>query len=97
MTKADLIEKMSQDAGIDTAAAATALNSFLDSIGNALKKKKKKKSDPSPKFSLIGFGTFYLTERKKRKGRNPRTGESIDIKKGNVIKFRAGKKLKDAV
>jgi DNA-binding protein HU-beta len=97
MTKADLIAKMSQDAGITAAAATTALNTFMESVANALKKKKKKKTDPIPKFSLIGFGTFYVTERKKRKGRNPRTGEVIDIKKGTVIKFRPGKKLKDAV
>ena len=90
MTKADLIEKMSQDAGITTTAAATALNAFLDGVGKALKKK-------DGEFSLIGFGTFYKTVRKARKGRNPRTGAAIKIKKGNVIKFRAGKKLKDAV
>jgi DNA-binding protein HU-beta len=91
MTKSDLVDKMSQDAGITKAAAGAALNSFMDGIGKALKDKK------DGKVTLVGFGTFLKTTRKARKGRNPRTGEAIKIKKSNVVKFRPGKKLKDGI
>jgi len=90
MTKAELIEKMAKDAGISGAAAGKALNSFIDGVTKALKKK-------DGKITLIGFGTFSKVRRKTRKGRNPRTGEAIKIKARNAVKFKAGKKLKDAV
>ena len=90
MTKAELIEKMSKDAKISKAAANTALNSFTDSVTKALKKK-------DGRVTLVGFGTFSKARRKARKGRNPQTGEAIKIKASNVVKFKAGKKLKDAV
>ncbi|MBW1821898.1 MAG: HU family DNA-binding protein, partial [Deltaproteobacteria bacterium] len=70
--------------------AANALNSFMANITKALKKK-------DGKVTLVGFGTFAKVRRKARKGRNPQTGEPIKIKACNVVKFRAGKKLKDAV
>ncbi len=91
MIKSELIDKMAQDAGITKASAGAALNSFMDGIGKALKDKK------DGKVTLVGFGTFLKTTRKARKGRNPRTGEVIKIKKCNVIKFRPGKKLKDGI
>ncbi len=90
MTKAELVEKMAKDAGISKVAAATALESFMEGVTKALKKK-------DGKVTLVGFGTFQKVRRKARKGRNPQTGEEIKIKAANVIKFKAGKKLKDAV
>jgi DNA-binding protein HU-beta len=90
MTKAELIEQMAEDAGISKAAATTALNSMIDGITKALKKK-------DGKVTLVGFGTFSKIRRKARKGRNPRTGETIKIKASNTIRFKPGKKLKDAV
>lgn len=90
MTKAELIEAMAKDAGISKAAAGSALDSFTATITKALKKK-------DGKVTLVGFGTFSKTRRKARKGRNPQTGETIKIKASNVVKFKAGKKLKEAV
>lgn len=90
MTKAELVESMAKDAGISKAAAADALNSFTANVTKALKKK-------NGKVTLVGFGTFAKIRRKARKGRNPQTGEPIKIKACNVVKFRPGKKLKDAI
>ncbi len=90
MTKADLVAKMAKDAGISKAAAAKALNSFTSGVTKALKKK-------NGKITLVGFGTFSKVRRKARKGRNPQTGEAIKIKATNVVKFKAGKALKEAV
>jgi DNA-binding protein HU-beta len=90
MTKAELIEKMANDANISKAAAGAALNSFTDSVTKALKKR-------NGKLTLVGFGTFKKVYRKTRKGRNPQTGEMIKIKGKNVVKFSAGKKLNDAI
>ncbi len=90
MTKVELVEKMAKDAGITKAAAGTALASLIDGITKALKKK-------DGKVTLVGFGTFSKSHRNARKGRNPQTGETIKIKASNVVKFKAGKKLKDAV
>ena len=90
MTKTELVEKAAIDAKISKVAAAAALNSFMDSVTKALKKK-------NGKVTLVGFGTFSKIRRKARKGRNPQTGEPIKIKASNVVKFRPGKKLKDAI
>jgi len=90
MTKAELVEKMAKDAKISKAAAAAALSSFMEGVTKALKKK-------DGKVTLVGFGTFSKSRRKARKGRNPQTGAPIKIKASNVVKFKAGKKLKDAV
>lgn len=90
MTKADLVEKMAKDAGISKVAADSALNSFMDNVTKALKKK-------DGKVTLVGFGTFQKVRRKARKGRNPQTGETIKIKATNTVKFKPGKKLKEAV
>lgn len=89
MTKADLIEKMAKDAEISKAAAGKALNSMVDGITATVKKGKK--------VTLVGFGTFSLTKRKARKGRNPQTGEAIKIKASKSPKFTPGKAFKDAV
>ena len=90
MTKAELVEKMAKDESISKVAAAAALDSLMEGITKALKKK-------DGKVTLVGFGTFQKTRRKARKGRNPQTGEEIKIKAANVVKFKAGKKLKAAV
>jgi len=90
MTKAELVEKMATDAGISKVAASSALNSFMDGVTKALKKK-------DGKVTLVGFGTFSKIRRKARKGRNPQTGAPIKIKACNVVKFRPGKKLKGAI
>lgn len=90
MTKAELVEQMAKDANISKAAAGAALESFMANVTKALKKK-------NGKVTLVGFGTFAKVRRKARKGRNPQTGESIKIKARNVVTFRVGKKLKDAI
>ncbi len=90
MTKAELVEKMAKDAKISKAAGGAALNSFIANVTKALKKK-------DGKVTLVGFGTFAKVRRKARKGRNPQTGAAIKIKARNAVKFKAGKKLKDAV
>ena len=90
MTKAELAEKMAKDAGISKAAANKALNSFVDSVKKALKKK-------DGKITLTGFGTFSKVRRKARTGINPQTGKKIKIKARNVVKFKPGKALKDAI
>jgi len=90
MTKAELVEQMAKDANISKAAAGAALNSFTASVAKALKKR-------NGKVTLVGFGTFKKVYRKTRKGRNPQTGELIKIKGKNVVKFKTGKKLQDAI
>lgn len=90
MTKAELIEQMASDAEISKTAAGDALDALINGIVKALKSK-------DGKITLTGFGTFSKSKRKARIGRNPRTGEEIKIKAANVAKFKAGKKLKDAI
>lgn len=90
MTKSELIEIMAKDAKISKVAAGAALESFMANVTKELKKK-------DGKITLVGFGTFAKVRRKARKGRNPQTGEPIKIKARNVVTFKAGKKLKDAV
>ncbi|MEJ2657080.1 MAG: HU family DNA-binding protein [Desulfobacterales bacterium] len=90
MTKAELVETMAADANISKTAAAVALESFMANVTKALKKK-------DGKVTLVGFGTFAKVRRKARKGRNPQTGEAMKIKAKNVVTFKAGKKLKDAI
>lgn len=89
MTKAELIEKIASGAGLSKADAGKALDTTLNSIRSALKK--------GQKVTLVGFGTFSVTKRKARKGRNPRTGDVITIPAAKVPKFTSGKALKDAV
>ena len=89
MTKEELIAEAAQKAGISKAAAGRALNSIINSIQKALKK--------GDKVTLVGFGTFSVAKRKARTGRNPATGALIKIPAAKVPKFKAGKKLKDAV
>ncbi len=90
MTKIELVEMMAKDAEISKAAAGKALQSFMEGVTKALKKK-------DGKVTLVGFGTFAKVRRKARTGRNPQTGEEIKIKAHNAVKFKVGKKLKDAI
>jgi DNA-binding protein HU-beta len=89
MTKAELIDRIASGAGLSKADASRALDSALDSIKAALKK--------GQKVTLVGFGTFGTSKRKARKGRNPRTGQVINIPAAKTPKFTAGKALKDAI
>jgi DNA-binding protein HU-beta len=89
MTKAELVEKMAKDSDISKAAAGKALDSMIDGVKKTLKK--------GNKVSLVGFGTFSISKRKARTGRNPQTGATIKIAARKVPKFSAGKAFKDAV
>jgi DNA-binding protein HU-beta len=89
MTKAELIDKIAAGAGLTKADASRALDSALDAIKAAMKK--------GQKVTLVGFGTFGTSKRKARKGRNPRTGQVINIPAAKTPKFTAGKALKDAI
>lgn len=89
MTKTELIDKIASSASLTKADAGRALDATLDAVKAALKK--------GQKVTLVGFGTFSVSKRKARKGRNPRTGEEIKIAATKVPKFTAGKTLKDAV
>ena len=83
MTKSELIDKIASGAGLNKADATKALDTTLNSIRASLKK--------GQKVTLVGFGTFSVVKRKSRKGRNPRTGETIKIKASKAPKFTAGK------
>jgi DNA-binding protein HU-beta len=89
MTKEELIEKVASGARLSKADATRAINTTIGSITSALRK--------GQSVTLVGFGTFKVSKRKARKGRNPRTGEIITIKATKVPKFSAGKSLKEAV
>jgi DNA-binding protein HU-beta len=89
MNKGDLIETVSGEAGLSKADASRAVDSVISAITKALKGGKQ--------VSLVGFGTFAVKKRAARTGRNPRTGEAIQIRASKVPGFRAGKALKDAV
>ena len=90
MNKAELIEKMAKDAKITKAAAGRVLESFIDNVTKGLKKR-------NSKMTLVGFGTFRNVYSKTRKGRNPQTGEKIKIKGRNVVRFKAGKTLREKI
>ncbi|MGO9950672.1 MAG: HU family DNA-binding protein [Dissulfurispiraceae bacterium] len=89
MNKAELVEKLSKDAGISKAQAEEAIKSFSEAVAKTAKK--------DGKLILVGFGTFSLAKRKARKGRNPKTGDAIKIKASKTVKFTAGKNLKAAL
>jgi DNA-binding protein HU-beta len=89
MTKDELVTKAANDADIPKTKASKVLDSIVEGITEALAK--------GDKVSLVGFGTFSVSHRDSRQGRNPATGETITIPATNVPKFKAGKALKDAV
>lgn len=89
MTKAELIEKVAKECRISKATAERAINSVTNNISKCLKKK--------DKITLTGFGTFQVSKRRARTGRNPQTGALINIKAANVPKFKPGKQLKQSI
>ncbi|GGE85150.1 DNA-binding protein HU-beta [Pseudoalteromonas sp. MEBiC 03607] len=89
MNKSQLIDQIAADADISKAAAGRALDSFIEAVSGALK--------DGDSVALVGFGTFSVRERAARSGRNPQTGETIQIAAANIPSFKAGKALKDAV
>lgn len=89
MNKAELIAAIAEEAGISKVQANTAIDAFTDSIQKTLKK--------GDKVTLVGFGTFSVTKRKARKGRNPKTGEAIKIKAKKVARFKPGKALSEKI
>ena len=89
MNKAELIDAVAGEANLSKADAGRAVDAVVDSIASALSK--------GQQVSVVGFGTFSVKHRAARAGRNPRTGETIQIAASNVPGFKAGKALKDAV
>jgi DNA-binding protein HU-beta len=89
MNKGDLIEVVADDAGLSKADATRAVDAVIGAVTKALKS--------GNDVSLVGFGTFAVKNRAARQGRNPRTGETIQIAASKVPGFKAGKALKDAV
>ena len=89
MNKLDLIAAVAQETDISKTKAAEVVDAVFAAIEKSLKQKEE--------VRLVGFGTFVTAAREASKGRNPRTGEEIDIPASNSIRFKAGKTLKDAV
>jgi len=89
VNKSELIDHIASKADISKSAAGEALEGTLEAITTTLKK--------GDSLTLVGFGTFSVGERSARTGRNPRTGEAIEIKASKNAKFKAGKALKDAL
>ncbi len=89
MNKAELIDAMAKETGMTKADSKKALEAFVGSTMKALKK--------NDRVALVGFGTFSISKRAARKGRNPQTGKEIKIAAKKVVKFRAGSELSNTV
>jgi len=89
MNKTELIDSMAEKAGITKASAKVALETFLGDIEKTLQ--------DGGRISLVGFGSWSVSERAARDGRNPQTGKTIKIAAKNVVKFKAGSELSGAV
>lgn len=89
MNKGDLINKIAEDAGLTKTQASAALEAVTDGVTSTLAK--------GDKLTLVGFGTFSVSHRAARKGRNPQTGKEINIAAKNVVKFKPGKELSSRV
>lgn len=89
MNKTEFIAAIAEEAGLSKADATKAVKAFGDVVTAELKK--------GEKVQLVGFGTFEVSKRAERQGRNPLTGETMTIAASNVPKFKAGKALKDAI
>lgn len=85
MNKAELIDAMASGAGLSKADAKKALDSFVDATSKAL--------NAGDRISLVGFGSFSVSKREARTGRNPQTGKEIKIAAKNVVRFKAGAEL----
>lgn len=89
MNKAELIDAIADNAGLSKADAKRALDGFVDATTSALKK--------GDRISLVGFGSFSVSKRAARTGRNPQTGKEIKISAKNVVRFKAGSDLSNKV
>ena len=89
MNKTELIDSMAAKTGLTKKNAEAALNAFVETVSEELTK--------GEKVSLVGFGTFEVSERAEREGRNPQTGETMKIAASKAPKFKAGRALKDTV
>jgi DNA-binding protein HU-beta len=89
MTKSEFVGKLAEKTGLTKADAEKAVNAFLETVSETLKS--------GDKVTFTGFGSFEVNERAAREGRNPQTGEAMQIKATKAPKFKAGKGLKDAV
>ncbi|MCL4169789.1 UNVERIFIED_CONTAM: hypothetical protein GTU68_050316 [Idotea baltica] len=89
MNKSELVEAMAADAGISKASAKKALDSMMGNVEGTLKK--------GGRVSLVGFGSWSVSRRAARDGRNPQTGKTIKIAAKNVVKFKPGAELKNTV
>ena len=89
MNKAEFVDSVATKADMSKTEAGAAVDAVLDSVTDALKN--------GDQVTLVGFGTFLVRRREARTGRNPRTGEPLEIKASNVPSFKAGKALKEAV
>ncbi len=89
MNKAELVEAMAATAGLSKADAKRALDAFISTTTDALKK--------GNRVALVGFGSFSVSDRAARKGRNPQTGKEIEIKAKKVVKFKAGADLAEKI
>ena len=89
MNKTELVAAMAEKAGLSKKDAEAALKAFTETVAEELKK--------GEKIALVGFGTFEVSERAAREGRNPQTGDTMKIEASKAPKFKAGKALKDAV
>ncbi len=89
MNKAELIDAMASHSGLTKADAKKALDAFIGTTTDALKK--------GDRVALVGFGSFSVSKREERKGRNPQTGKEITIPAKKVVKFKAGAELSDVV
>ncbi|HIS38217.1 MAG TPA: HU family DNA-binding protein [Candidatus Onthousia faecavium] len=89
MKKVELVESVAEKAGLTKADATRAIDAFVETISETLAK--------GDKVPVAGFGTFGVSERAAREGRNPRTGEPVKIEARKVVSFKAGSALKDAV
>ncbi len=89
MKKVELVEAVAEETGLTKADATRAIDATFKAIANALAN--------GDKVPLVGFGTFDVSKRAAREGRNPRTGETVTIAARNAVTFKAGSALKDAV
>jgi DNA-binding protein HU-beta len=89
MNKGQLVDRMAKSAGISKTAADKALNGFMEAVTESL--------NAGEKVTLVGFGTFSVTKRKARTGRNPRTGKPMEIPAKKVVKFKPGTKLSESI
>ena len=89
MNKAELVDAIASESGLTKADAERAVKGFVSAVGSALKK--------GDRLSLVGFGSFSVSKRAAREGRNPQTGKTIKIAAKNVVKFKAGSDLADKV